>query len=79
MGDLIHAFRRMQQRLVMRTRERELAEAERGRMLVREQTARMEVEALLAATASLGVQAEPEAVLRTLVEQAASLLEAGSA
>jgi PAS domain S-box-containing protein len=35
-----------------------------------------ESEALLAATASLGAQAEPEAVLRTLVEQAAALLEA---
>ena len=78
-GDLIRAFGRMQQRLVARTRERELAEEERSRLLVREQTARAEVEALLAATASLGVQAEPEAVLRTLVEQAASLLEASSA
>ena len=35
-----------------------------------------ENEALLAATATLGAQAEPEAVLRTLVEQAVSLLEA---
>jgi diguanylate cyclase (GGDEF)-like protein len=78
-GDLIHAFRRMQERLVTRTRERELAEEERGRLLVREQTARAEVEALLDATASLGVQAEPEEVLKTLVEQAAALLRADTA
>jgi len=38
-----------------------------------------ENEALLAATASLGAQAEPEAVLRTLVKQAAALLDAGRA
>jgi diguanylate cyclase (GGDEF)-like protein/PAS domain S-box-containing protein len=38
-----------------------------------------EVEALLIATKSLSVHAEPEAVLRTLVEQAASLLEAETA
>jgi len=35
-----------------------------------------ESEALLTATASLGAQVEPEAVLRTLVEQAAGLFEA---
>jgi diguanylate cyclase (GGDEF)-like protein len=71
-GDLVRAFAEMQQRLSMRTRER-------TELLVREQSARGEVEALLAATASLSVQAEPEAVLRTLVEQAAMLLEADRA
>lgn len=75
-GDLVHAFNEMQGRLVARSRERERAEAERAPLLAREQAARAEVEALLAATASLGVQAEPEAVLRTLVEEAASLLQA---
>jgi len=78
-GDLVYAFDEMQERLAARTREREAAEAERGSLLVREQDARAEVEALLTATASLGVQAEPEEVLRTLVEQAAGLLEAEGA
>jgi len=41
-----------------------------------EVAARAEVEALLAMTARLGEQAEPEQVLRTLVEEAGSLLEA---
>lgn len=41
-----------------------------------EREARAEVEALLAATASLGIQAEPEAVLRTLVEQATAMTDA---
>jgi len=45
-------------------------------VLGEEQQARAEVEALLAATASLGAQAEPDAVLRTLIEQAAMLLKA---
>ena len=39
-----------------------------------EQEARAEVEALLKATANLGVQAEPEEVLRTLVVEAAGSL-----
>jgi diguanylate cyclase (GGDEF)-like protein len=41
-----------------------------------ELAARAEVESLLAITARLGEQAEPEQVLRTLVEEAAQLLEA---
>lgn len=41
--------------------------------------AEAEVEALLAATANLSAQADPDAVLRTLVEQAALLFEAGRA
>jgi diguanylate cyclase (GGDEF)-like protein/PAS domain S-box-containing protein len=52
------------------------AHAEEQRAHVKEQEARAEVEALLAATASLGTQADPESVLRTLIEQAASLLDA---
>jgi GAF domain-containing protein len=44
-----------------------------------EQEARAEVEALLEATESLSVQAAPEAVLRTLIEQAALLLQADRA
>jgi diguanylate cyclase (GGDEF)-like protein/PAS domain S-box-containing protein len=44
-----------------------------------EQETRAEVEALLSATSSLSAQAEPEAVLRTLVEQATTLLEADRA
>lgn len=75
-GELVHAFNDMQERLAARTRERERAEAERAPLLAREQAARSEVEALLAVTASLGVEAEPEAILRTLVEQAAALLQA---
>jgi diguanylate cyclase (GGDEF)-like protein len=71
-GDLVRAFQEMQSRLTARTRERTA-------LLAREQATRAEVEALLAATASLSVQAEPEAVLRTLVEQAALLLEADRA
>lgn len=71
-GDLVRAFRRMRRRLGARTRERD-------RLLDREEAARAEVEALLAATASLSIQGEPEAVLRTLVEQAAGLLEADQA
>jgi PAS domain S-box-containing protein len=50
---------------------------------IRDLTARRqrerENEALLVATASLGAQAEPEEVLRTLVRQAAALLDAGRA
>jgi len=75
-GELVHAFNDMQERLAARTHERERAEAERAPLLAREQEARAEVEALLTATAGLGVQAEPEEVLRTLVEQAATLLQA---
>jgi len=78
-GELVHAFNDMQERLSARTRERERAEAERAPLLAREQEARAEVEALLTATAGLGVQAEPEEVLRTLVEQAATLLQADRA
>jgi diguanylate cyclase (GGDEF)-like protein/PAS domain S-box-containing protein len=44
-----------------------------------EQETRAEVEALLSATSSLSAQAEPEAVLRTLVEHATNLLEADCA
>ena len=44
-----------------------------------EQEARAEVEALLKATANLGIQAEPEEVLRTLVVEAAKVLEADHA
>ena len=50
-----------------------------ARVHAEEQEARAEVEALLSATASLGVQDEPEAVLRTLVEHGAALLEADRA
>ena len=49
------------------------------RRLESEQRARAEVEALQHVTASLSVESEPDAVLRTLAEQAASLLNAGSA
>lgn len=49
---------------------------ENARAHFEEQEARAEVEALLSATESLGVQAEPEAVLRTLIEQATLLLHA---
>ena len=41
-----------------------------------ELAARTEVEALLATTAKLGEQAEPEQVVRTLVEEASKLLDA---
>jgi len=58
---------------------RRRVEQERAALLLREQAAREEVEALLAATASLGVQAEPDEVLRTLVLQAARMLDAQSA
>jgi diguanylate cyclase (GGDEF)-like protein len=44
-----------------------------------ERAARAEVETLLAATESLGLQDDPEAVLRTLIEQAATRLEADRA
>lgn len=49
---------------------------ERALLLARARDSRAEVEALLAATASLGVQGEPDEVLRTLIEQAAGLLDA---
>jgi len=45
----------------------------------REAATRAEVEALLSVTASLSVKAEPEDVIRTLVEQAADLLAAARA
>jgi diguanylate cyclase (GGDEF)-like protein len=44
--------------------------------LAEEQEARAEIEALLAATSSLGAQAQPEQVLRTLIDRTASLLKA---
>jgi signal transduction histidine kinase len=46
------------------------------RLIVDDSLRERESEALLSATASLGAQEEPEAVLRTLVEKAAALLEA---
>jgi diguanylate cyclase (GGDEF)-like protein len=46
------------------------------RLYAEERAARAEVETLLAATESLGLQDDPEAVLRTLIEQAATRLEA---
>jgi diguanylate cyclase (GGDEF)-like protein len=52
------------------------AHAEEQRARAEEREARAEVQALLLATTSLGMQAEPESVLRTLVEQAARLLDA---
>jgi len=58
---------------------RKQSEEERTQLLENEQMAREEVEALLAATASLGVQADPDEVMRTLVEQAAGLLDGESA
>jgi diguanylate cyclase (GGDEF)-like protein/PAS domain S-box-containing protein len=70
--------------------EREIAALERlaahaaiaisnARIHAEEQETRAEIEALLTATSSLSTQADPEAVLRTLVEQAATLLEADRA
>lgn len=60
--------------------ERRLSEVARtgdGRQtLSGAQQARAEAEALLAITASLGVQSEPESVVRTLVEQTVLLLDA---
>jgi diguanylate cyclase (GGDEF)-like protein/PAS domain S-box-containing protein len=50
-----------------------------ARIHAEEQETRAAVEALLSATASLSTQAEPEAVLRTLVEHAVALLEADRA
>src|SRR5207248_1824784 len=55
------------------------AEEERVRLLAVERETRAEVEALLTATASLGVQADPQEVLKTLLEQAAKLLDATAA
>jgi diguanylate cyclase (GGDEF)-like protein len=49
------------------------------RLYAEERAARAEVETLLAATESLGLQDHPEAVLRTLIEQAATRLEANRA
>jgi diguanylate cyclase (GGDEF)-like protein/PAS domain S-box-containing protein len=57
---------------------RKRGEAERAILLENEQLAREEVEALLAATESLGVQADSDEVMRTLVEQAAALLDVES-
>jgi diguanylate cyclase (GGDEF)-like protein/PAS domain S-box-containing protein len=56
--------------------KRKRGEEERARLLTLEHAAREEVEALLAATASLGIQGNPDEVLRTLVAQAAGLLDA---
>ena len=50
-----------------------------ARAHAQERASRSEVEALLAATASLGAQAAPEAVLKTLVQQAAQLVGADRA
>jgi len=47
-----------------------------ARSHARERSARAEVEALLAATATLAAQLEPDDVLRALVEQATALLDA---
>jgi diguanylate cyclase (GGDEF)-like protein/PAS domain S-box-containing protein len=47
-----------------------------ARALGDERLARAEVEGLLKVTESLGIQASPEAIFRTLVEQAARLLDA---
>jgi diguanylate cyclase (GGDEF)-like protein/PAS domain S-box-containing protein len=65
--------------MVTNVTKRKRGEEERARLLTLEHAAREEVEALLAATASLGVQADPDEVLRTLVAQAAALLDAESA
>jgi diguanylate cyclase (GGDEF)-like protein/PAS domain S-box-containing protein len=58
---------------------RKRGEEERAVLLENEQLAREEVEALLAATESLGVQADSDEVMRTLVVQAAGLLDVESA
>ena len=69
-------FTESDQLLLERLAMRAAAAIFNARVLASEREAREEVQALLAATASLGTQAEPEAALRTLVEQAAKLIAA---
>jgi diguanylate cyclase (GGDEF)-like protein len=75
-GDLVHAFQDMRDRLSARTREREAAEAERAQLLIEEQAARTEAETLADIGRGISASLDLDEVLRTTAESGRRLVDA---